>query len=92
MPDEAPVESSSRGHSWIWWSVWAFLIAFVLYPLSTGPVFRICRECAGGYDAKVLPWRCTEIFYAPLILLTDHCRPLQEFFGWYILLWCPNLI
>ena len=92
MRDTATVQSeSSRSRSFPWWTVWGFIGLFVFYPLSTGPVIRIASEFTNNFASNEPVWQFVETVYAPLVFLSDHYEPVESFFTWYILFWCPNL-
>jgi hypothetical protein len=48
------------------------LALFLLYVLSVGPVLRL------------MPTHAVLNFYGPLIILEEHCRPLDRFVVWYV--------
>ena len=61
----------------IHWLIWTGLFLLFAYPLSTGPLCKL-------RDVGLIKPRAIELFYALLILLSDNCRPLEEFLSWYV--------
>lgn len=57
---------------------WMIITLLVLYPLSTGPMLRLAQE------TNLVSENRLEQIYTPLIFLSDNCRPVQDFFVWYI--------
>ena len=78
MPDDAPSESRSS-HSWTWWALWLFILVFIIYPLSIGPVALLASK-------QVLPLNTVKI-YSPLATLDNHSSSAHDFFVWYLRLW-----
>ena len=56
--------------------------AVLLYILSIGPVIKVCEVCNVQYDSPAV--KVLEVVYAPLIFMSEKCRPVQGFFMWYI--------
>lgn len=60
---------------------WLLLLLLVVYPLSTGPVFKLVEYDVIGFDHL-------QVIYAPLESLGKTCPPVERFFEWYVLdLW-----
>ena len=57
--------------------LWAAIFVCFLYPLSTGPMFRIF----GRRDRAISR---LQVIYYPLIAASDHCKPVDAFFTWYV--------
>lgn len=72
MSDDAPAESSRSSHSWTYWSLWACLIALIIYPLSTGPVLLLAAQ-------GTIPYPVMDI-YAPLEVLYNNSETAERFF------------
>ena len=78
LKSAAPVTPARK--RWRWYAVALFL---VLYPLSTGPVYWICRKAGHGQGVAT-------IAYAPLFLLADKWEsPFGELLVWYLSWWDP---
>ena len=58
---------------------WLCVLVFIVYPLSTGPVWLLCEELQ--LDAS---WDIRLAFYAPLVALCDAFEPVEDFFDWYV--------
>ncbi len=67
-------QASSRRHGSLW--LWVCLLVFVVYPLSTGPVFKL-TPMIGGPPAAVMA------IYSPLGYLYDHSHAVRAFYDWY---------
>jgi hypothetical protein len=72
--DGTSAESNKRSWAWIWCALFA---AFVLYPLSMGPVLKYSNLNSHAV------WSA----YAPLIQVCDMCSPLENLKDWYNGLW-----
>jgi hypothetical protein len=55
---------------------WISLVLFIIYPLNSGPVFRVVE------DGK-LP-EGTYVMYLPLADIVGHSPQLQKYFRWYL--------
>ena len=77
MPDEPSSESTRSGPSWTWWVLWLCFFLFVVYPLSTGPLFVLFQHT--GADQSLLT-----TIYAPFVFLSDNFEPVADFFAWYV--------
>jgi hypothetical protein len=61
------------------WSfpLWPLVFLFSTYVLSTGPAVRLANSNVTALDALL-------VVYAPLIALSDHCKPIEKTFDWYV--------
>jgi hypothetical protein len=76
--ESAPTPESGRSRSHDWTLIlWAFVLLFVVYPLSVGPAAKL-------YFMKVIPGRPVEAFYAPLGFAVNRSPGLERFFAWYL--------
>ena len=57
----------------------ALIVALPAYVLSTGPCVWLHKHGYIPADASII--------YAPLGLLADNCKPVEDFFRWYMGLW-----
>ena len=81
MSEDAPAKSTrSLSFSWIYWSLWACLLVFIIYPLSTGPVILLIQHT--GADESLIG-----SIYAPLMFLSNSFEPVEDFLIWYFDLW-----
>lgn len=67
--------------------MWAVFVLFIAYPLSTGPVLCILKEVGELRSDSAACDFILDVFYAPLVHLSDHCQPLQDFLESYVKLW-----
>ena len=74
--DALATQGNQEAHRFTWYLRWGFLL-FLLYVLSTGPAFRVTRTNPALQRSLV-------IFYSPLILVSDACRPIDQFLDWYV--------
>jgi hypothetical protein len=61
------------------WSVWCWVLAFafVLYPLSIGPVVRLADESVISHE---VPWT----LYTPIRFMVYRWPLARRFFNWYV--------
>jgi len=71
----APEAERRHGHLFTWW-LWGLSLALFVYPLSTGPVYRLI---VAGY----LPTRTADL-YKPLAPLGE-VPFTRAFFEWYLI-------
>ena len=57
----------------------ALLIGLPAYVLSVGPFVWLVDH---GYVPSAV-----EVVYIPLGILANSCKPIREFFDWYLALW-----
>ena len=69
----SPAPAESQSSLVIWLAVLA-----VAYPLSTGPVVRLCDACHLRWGPLL------ETVYAPLSFACSHSEPVRDVFMWYI--------
>ena len=75
QPQETPTADPRRGgFATLAWVLVLFLVA---YPLSTGPFFKLV-------ELQVIHLNSMETVYAPLGWLSRNCKPVENFFAWYI--------
>ncbi|HEY5909941.1 MAG TPA: hypothetical protein VJA21_04985, partial [Verrucomicrobiae bacterium] len=74
-PENQP--QKRRGTSWL---LWLFLLLFVVYPLSSGPVVRLWKALGLAQD-PVLG------LYTPLVFLAFYFPGFRSLFMWYLGLW-----
>ena len=55
---------------------------FVIYPLSIGPAAGLEACCRTPWLAGPL-----QIIYGPADSAFQHCRPVNQAYGWYLGLW-----
>jgi len=81
MKDDRTASPSSDRSSFAW-MLWPCFILFVVYPLSTGPVWRLCKafDLDSNYSVRI-------VLYAPMIALCSAFDPLNDFVNWYLGLW-----
>jgi hypothetical protein len=76
-------ETSKASSAWHWFA-WTFAIIVIAYPLSIGPVVRLC---AIGW----LPPQQTLTIYKPLFAIADHVPPANRVLCRYASFWLPTL-
>jgi hypothetical protein len=74
--------SSAPNRSAFAWLFWVGFVVVVVYPLSTGPVWWLCRACDldSSYEIRLT-------VYAPLVALCSVYDPLNHFMNLYFGLW-----
>ena len=67
------------------WAFWLFVLLFVVYPLSSGPVVRLWTALGLARD-PILG------FYTPLVFVAFYFSGFRSLFMWYLDLWKANLV
>jgi len=62
-------------------------ILFLVYPLSVGPVARVCVALRGQ---NTPPPPTLIAFYAPVEWVGDHFPAFNNFMVWYVSKWVPT--
>jgi hypothetical protein len=73
--DKGKSEKQKKGTSKLKIVAW-LLVGIALYVFSTGPVAKFCTK---GRSFPIVMK-----IYVPLGVLGHHCRPADQFFGWYV--------
>ena len=63
------------------------ILVFVIYPLSTGPVYMLAGKVALYYNS-MFPWTVMRIVYAPLIFVAKPVPMLWDLLDRYVYFWC----
>jgi hypothetical protein len=58
------------------WLAWAFVLLFVIYPLSIGPAYRLA--------GNVTPSSPLNIVYSPLLQIARHSKAARNILDWYV--------
>jgi hypothetical protein len=66
------------------WIAWGAITLFVLYPLSVGPVSRLCASSDSQWAIRVF-----RIVYAPIDLACFLIPAAGDAYFWYVNLWLP---
>jgi hypothetical protein len=80
----ADTERETRHPGFTLW-LWALFVAFVVYPLSIGPVAKASVHFNNGRAPRPVV-----AMYAPLGYVIVHVPGAHDFFDWYGKLWGVN--
>jgi hypothetical protein len=78
MESETPTAAKPSCRVRLSFLLWLFVILFIIYPLSIGPVFKF--TFASGNESLM---NAGILLYYPVLLAAAHVQPLGMFLSWY---------